>query len=205
MDSESLKKFRKDSRNSLVDRLSENECTLVLTDDSIIIFDVTENPQVGKLIFWSTLYSIIDAQINKIQKFTMLRLFNDETNKEITFKIKLDNILFFREALLKRMNSLSVRSETKKIIKGETVEKRLTDKDVLKMEIENVVEYYNIFNDKIDKGDLSYYNVTTFFNLTQKAVEYYSARNDENHVIYLNAMKSIFGREDIQKILYGDN
>lgn len=188
-----------------MERLSENECTLVLTDDSIIIFDVTENPQVGKLIFWSTLYSIIDAQVNKLQKFTMLRLFNDETNKEICFKIKIDNILFFREALLKRMNSLSVRSETKKIIKGETVEKRLTDKDVLKMEIENVVENYKIFNDKIDKGDLSYYNVTTFFNLTQKAVEYYSARNDENHVFYLNAMKTIFGREDIQKILYGEN
>ena len=86
-----------------MDKLSENECTLILTDDSIIIFDVTENPQVGKLIFWSTLYSIIDAQINKLQKFTMLRLFNDETNKEICFKIKIDNILFFREALLKRM------------------------------------------------------------------------------------------------------
>merc|ERR1711957_267690 len=64
LDSDSLKKFRKDSRNSLLDKQSENECTLVLTDDSIIIFDVTENPQVGKLIFWSTLYSIIDAQVN---------------------------------------------------------------------------------------------------------------------------------------------
>ena len=200
-----MKRFRKNSRDSLVEKLSENECTLVLTDDSIIIFDITDNPQVGKLIFWSTLYSIIDAQVNKLQKFTMLRLFNDETNKEIFFKIKIDNILFFREALLKRMNSLSVRSESKKIIKGETVEKRLTDKDVLKMEIEDVVENYKMLNDKIDKGELSYYNVTTFFNVTQKAVEYYSARNDGNHIIYLNAMKTIFGREDIQKILYGEN
>ena len=98
-----------------------------------------------------------------------------------------------------------VRSETKKVIKGETIEKRLTDKDIMNMKIEEVVEIYKHFNDKIEKNELSYYNVTTFFNLTQKAVEYYSARNDDNHIIYLNAMKTIFGREDIQKILYGDN
>ena len=134
-----------------------------------------------------------------------MRLYNDETNKEIQLNIKIDNILFFREALLKRMNTLMVRSETKKVIKGETIEKRLTDKDIMNMKIEEVVEIYKHFNDKIEKNELSYYNVTTFFNLTQKAVEYYSARNDDNHIIYLNAMKTIFGREDIQKILYGDN
>jgi len=179
---------------------------LVLTDDSIILFEITENNhQIGKLVFWSTLYSIIDAQVNKLQKFIVLRLFNDETNQEITLKIKIDNILFFREALLKRMNTLQVRSESKKVIKGQTIEKRLTDKDVLKMNIDEVVENYKIFNEKIEKNELTYYNVTTFFNLTQKAVEYYSARNDSNHIIYLNAMKNIFGREDIQTILHGQN
>lgn len=163
------------------------------------------NQQIGKLIFWSTLYSIIDAQVNKLQKFIMLRLFNDENNQEISLKIKIDNILFFREALLKRMNALQVRSESKKIIKGQAIEKRFTDKDILKMNIDEVVENYKCFNEKIEKNELTYYNVTTFFNLTQRAVEYYSARNDENHIIYLNAMKTIFGREDIQKILYGEN
>lgn len=135
----------------------------------------------------------------------MLHLFNDESNQEISLKIKIDNILFFREALLKRMNSLKVRSESKKIIKGQALEKRFTDKDILNMKIEEVVENYKYFNEKIANNELTYYNVTTFFNLTQKAVEYYSARNDENHVIYLNSMKTIFGREDIQKILYGEN
>ena len=75
------------------------------------------NNSIGKLIFWSTLYSIIDAQINKLQKFIVLRLFDDERNKEIQLKIKVDNILFFREALLKRMSNLQVRSESKKITK----------------------------------------------------------------------------------------
>ena len=163
------------------------------------------NNSIGKLIFWSTLYSIIDAQINKLQKFIVLRLFDDERNKEIQLKIKVDNILFFREALLKRMSNLQVRSESKKITKGQMIEKRLTDNDILNMKIEDVVENYKLFNEKIEKNELSYYNTTTFFNLTQKAVEYYSARNDENHIIYLNAMKTIFVREDIQKILYGDN
>ena len=195
----------KNSKELSNEKSYEFECTLVLTDDSILFFDLTENPQLGKLIFWSTLYSIIDAQVNKLQKFIVLRVFDDESNKEISFKIKIDNILFFKEALMKRMSSLSVHTESKKIIKGETVEKRLTDQDVLKMEIENVVKYYKIFNEKIEKGDLTYYNVTTFFNLTQRAVEYYSARNDENHIIYLNEIKNIFGRNDIQEILYGKN
>ena len=106
---------------------------------------------------------------------------------------------------MKRMNSLQVRCESKKVIKGQTIEKRFTDKDVLKMNIEEVVENYKMFNEKIERKEFSYYNVTTFFNLTQKAVEYYSAKNDSNHIIYLNAMKNIFGREDIQKILHGEN
>jgi len=170
------------------------------------LFEISEsNANLGKLIFWSTLYSIIDAQVNKLQKFIMLRLFDDESNQEISLKIKIDNILFFREALMKRMNSLQVRCESKKVIKGQTIEKRFTDKDVIKMNIDEVVENYKIFNEKIDRKELSYYNVTTFFNLTQKAVEYYSAKNDPNHFIYLNAMKNIFGREEIQKILHGDN
>lgn len=201
LDNESIK--RKNSKENI---MNETDCNLVMTDDSIILFEISDNNNhIGKLIFWATLYSIIDAQVNKLQKFLMLRLFNDETNQEISLKIKIDNILFFREALLKRMNTLQVRSESKKIIKGETIEKRLTDKDIFKMNIEEVVENYKIFNEKIEKSELTYYNVTTFFNLTQKAVEYYSARNDENHIFYLNAIKTIFGRSDIQKILYGDS
>lgn len=206
LDNETLNKQRKNSKENITHKSGDTECSLVLTDDSIILFEINEsNANIGKLIFWSTLYSIIDAQVNKLQKFIMLRLFNDESNQEISLKIKIDNILFFREALMKRMNSLQVRCESKKVIKGQTIEKRFTDKDVLKMNIVEVVENYKIFNEKIEHNELSYYNVTTFFNLTQKAVEYYSARNDPNHIIYLNAMKNIFGREDIQKILHGEN
>ena len=206
LDNETINKQSKNSKENLNLKSGETECSIVLTDDSIILFEISEsNLNIGKLIFWSTLYSIIDAQVNKLQKFIMLRLFDDESNQEILLKIKIDNILFFREALMKRMISLQVRCESKKVIKGQTIEKRFTDKDVLKMNIEEVVENYKIFNEKIKRNEFSYYNVTTFFNLTQKAVEYYSARNDPNHMIYLNSMKYIFGREDIQKILHGDN
>lgn len=139
-----------------------------------------------------------------MQKLASLNLFNDEDAREAQLNLHIDNILFFREALVKRMNNLKVRVEARRIMKGQQPEKRLLDKDINRMSIDQVINNLNSLKVKIEANDVSYYSVNTFMTLCGKAVEYYSAINDENHMLYLNTMKTVLSREDVQKILYGD-
>jgi len=68
------------------------------------------------------------------------------------------------------MNGLKVRVESKKIPKGKPQEKKLTDKDINTMKIDIIKQTINLLLDKIDKGDLSYYNVNTFMILCGKVI-----------------------------------
>lgn len=152
------------------------------------------------MIFWAFLFSIIEIQINKREKILIIKFFNDSKNIEKEIKIKIDNILFFKEALFKRINKLKIKSETQNIIKGKPIEKKFIDKDINNMPIDELVLYFQKFDKILKNNIISFYNVTTFFNITKKIVEYYSARNDPNHVFYLNEMKNILKNEEVKQI-----
>jgi hypothetical protein len=140
-----------------------------------------------------------------MQKIANLKIVNDESLTEEQLNLKIDNILFFREALVKRMGNLKVQVEAKRINKGQSIEKRLTEKDIKTMNIDQIIIAINNFKTKLEKNEINYYTVNTFMNLCTKAVEHYSLlNNDESHMYYLNTMKSFLTREDIQKALYGD-
>lgn len=186
--------------------MSENSnLTLILSDDCFILFENLQNNQsTGKIIFWSTLYGISDLQVNKMQKIASLNFYNDETNQEKQIRLNIENILFFREALVKRMSALKVKVEAKKLIKGQQQERRLTNREINTMNIKQVVQQIENLKQKLDNNDLNYYNVNTFTILCGKAIEYYSAMGDESHMKYLNIMKDVLSREDIQKITNED-
>lgn len=141
--------------------------TAILSDDAFILFELSEG-NIGKLEFWATLYSITDVQINKMTKIASLNFYNDDNNTEKTIKLKIDNILFFREALVKRMGNLKVAVESKKIIKGQNVEKRITDKDINAMNISEVVKILDTLSEKIRENEVNFYMVNTFMKLVGK-------------------------------------
>lgn len=130
----------------------------------MVIFDNQEG-NIGKIEFWSTLYALTDVQINKMTKSASMSFFNDESNSEKKIKLKIDNILFFREALVKRMNSLKVKVESKKIVKGQTAEKRLTDKEINTMGINDAVKNIDSLVERIKNSDVNFYVVNTFMRL----------------------------------------
>lgn len=173
--------------------------TLILSDDALLLFEIQEG-SMGKLEFWSTLYAITDVQVNKMQKLASLNFYNDETMAEKSLKLRIDNILFFREALVKRMNNLKVKVESKKLIKGQMVEKRLSDREINTMDIPSAVKNIDFLVDKIKSGEANYYNVNTFMRLVGRAIEHYSSLNDEKNSYYLNLMKEILSREDVQNV-----
>ena len=111
------------------------------------VFQNFENdPSFGKIIFWSTLFSITDMQINKDKKIIRLNFYSEEKGIEKQLKLTMENILFFREALVKRMSNLKIKIESNKLIKGQPYEKRLTPKDINKMNIKQIEERGKNFN-----------------------------------------------------------
>ncbi len=147
--------------------VESNPKTAILSDDAFILFELSDG-NIGKLEFWATLYSITDVQINKMTKIASINFYNDDNNTEKTIKLKIDNILFFREALVKRMGNLKVAVESKKIIKGQNVEKRITDKDINAMNISEVVKILDTLSEKIRENEVNFYMVNTFMKLVGK-------------------------------------
>jgi len=106
-------------------------------------------------------------------KCASMCFYNDNNNSEKKLKLKIDNILFFREALVKRMNSLKVKVESKKIIKGQSLEKRLTDKEIISMNINDAIKNIDILVDKIKNNDVNFYAVNTFMRLVGRVSNFY--------------------------------
>jgi hypothetical protein len=184
----------------------DNDYTLIITDDCLILFEHYDNTaNHGKVVFWATLYSITDLQVNKVQKVVSINFYNDEKISEKHLKLKIDNILFFREALIKRMNSLKIKVDAKKLAKGQTLEKKLTDKEINTMSINQIIANINTLKAKIDNKEVNYYIVNTFTTLCGKAIEYYSANNDDSHMTYLLLMKEVISRDYVQLITSENN
>lgn len=139
--------------------------TLILSDDAMILFEMMDN-NIGKIEFWATLYSLTELQVNKMTKIASMSFFNDESNSEKKLSLKIENILFFREALVKRMNSLKVKVESKRLIKGQNAEKRLTDKEIGLMSIPDIVKNIETLVTKIRNEEANYYLVNTFMKLS---------------------------------------
>ena len=194
-------------RNNIIFNLNKTEIgfTLILCDDCLLLFQNFENdPSFGKIIFWSTLFSITDMQINKEKKIIRLNFYSEEKGIEKQLKLTMENILFFREALVKRMSNLKIKIESNKLIRGQICEKRLTSKDINKMKINEIEEYIQNLLRKIDRNEISYYVINTFSVLCGKAIEYYSAKGDDyldKNKQYLNTMKSVLMRKDVQNIM----
>ena len=147
-----------------------NQKVLILSDDAMVLFEMLEN-NIGKIEFWATLYSLTELQVNKMTKIASMSFFNDENNSEKKINLQIENILFFREALVKRMNTLKVKTESKRLVKGQNAEKRLTDKEIGLMGIPDVVKNIDSLVAKIKNKEVNYYIVNTFMKLVGRVRE----------------------------------
>ena len=78
--------------------------------------------------------------------------------------------------------------------------------EIKKLEIasnpEFVMDTFKINNIKIENNKLSYYVINTYSILCGKAIEYYSANDDQGKQSdYLHEMKTILMRPEVQKIM----
>ena len=129
-----------------------------------------------------------------------MNFYSDEKEQQ-QLRMKMINVLFFRETLVKKMTNLKVTIEANKLIKGQSIERRLTANDIKHMDIKQLEYYISLFKKKIESDDINLYIINTFSILSGKAVEYYSKNDDSRQKELLIQMQEILKREDIQKIL----
>ena len=177
---------------------------LIISDDCLVLFKQLEQDAeincFGKIVFWALLFSITDIQINKDKKIVRINLYDNNKDKVI-LRLKIGNILYFKETLIKKMSNLKIKNETNKLIKGHYIESRITMRDINNMNINEIEEYIENFKHKIENDMVNFYIVDTFSLLCGKAIEYYSKNKSEKGITILMQMKEILKRDNVQKIL----
>ena len=158
----------------------------------------------GKIAFWSSLFAITDLQLNKCNKITSINFYDEESNSEYQIKLKVDNILLFRDSLVKKMKTLKVKVESTKLIKGQQQLKRLTEKEIKSMQINDIEKNCNDLKERITKGEISDYTINTFTALCGKAIEHYSMLGDIKYKEYVDMMKNILKMEKVDKLTIDD-
>ena len=177
---------------------------LIVSDDCLILFKQLE-PEgdinyYGKIVFWALLFSITDLQINKDKKVVRINFYDNDRDSEV-LRLKFSNVLYLKETLIKKMSNLKIKSEISKLVKGNYIENKITNRDINNMDIEQIEEYINIFKHKIENDVINYYIVDTFSLLSGKAIEYYSKMKSEKQMTFLMQMKAVLSRENVQNIL----
>ena len=158
----------------------------------------------GKIAFWSSLFAITYLQLNKLNKLISLYFYDEEKNSEYQLKLKLENILLFRDSLVKKMRTLRVKVESQKLIKGQQQMKRLTEKEIKAMKINDIEKNSKELKERIEKGEITDYTVNTFTTLCGKAIEHFSMIGDNKYMEYVEMMKNVLQMEKVNKLTIDD-
>jgi hypothetical protein len=174
-----------------------------LTEDCFLLFEKFDSGN-GKIVFWSTLFAITDLQLNKLNKITSINFYDEETNSEYQLKLKVDNILLFRDSLVKKMRTMKVKVESQKLIKGQQQLKRLSEKEIKALKINDIEKHAKDLKERITKGEITDYTVNTFTTLCGKAIEHFSMLGNEKYMEYVQMMKTVLQMEKVNKLTIDD-
>lgn len=178
--------------------------TIIISDDCFILFKnfQTDKKELtfGKIVFWSSLFSITDLQINKDRKSVRIHFYSNDKQEE-QLRLVLDNVLFFKETLIKKLSNLKTEIEINKLIKGKYMENKITAKDMNEMDLEQIEDGVKYFTKKIQNNEVNFYIVDTFNFLCSKAIEYYSKIDANKQLEYIMQMKNILQNPKVKEIL----
>jgi len=181
-----------------------SDFSLIISDDAFVLFKNFDNDKkemkFGKIVFWCSIFAINDMQINRDRKAVRINFVsNDKTEERL--RLIIENILFFKETLIKRMKNLKCEVETHKLIKGKYIENKIGINDINNMSLEQIEEGIKFFQKKIENDEINFYVVNTFNFLSSKCIEYYSKVNSKKQMKYVNQLKQILQKPKVQEIL----
>lgn len=183
---------------------------LILTGDALLLFEKIEpkatststaastDDEGGVLVFWSSLYSITDLQMKTKTNTVSINFYNDDTVDEFKLSLIIENIIFFRDTLVKKMRQLHIKSENNKVTRQNTI-KRLSNKEVITMNIDDIENNIMNLKERIEAGEVNDYTVRTFSTLCGRAIEFFSIKGNGKDMEYLQLMKKILENEKVMK------
>ena len=181
-----------------------SDFSLIISDDAFLLFRNFQNEKkelkFGKIVFWSTIFAINDMQINKERKAVRINFFSND-KKEERLRLIIENALFFKETILKKMKNLKCEVETQKLIKGKYVENKIGMKDINNMSLEQIEEGIQFFQKKIESNEINFYIVDTYNFLSSKCIEYYSKVDAKKQLEYVMKLKTVLQNPKVQEIL----
>ena len=195
---------KKSDKNNCLFYGDVSDFTLIVSDDAFVLFKNFENEKkelkFGKIVFWSTIFAINDMQINKERKAVRINFFSND-KKEERLRLIIENALFFKETILKKMKNLKCEVETQKLIKGKYVENKIGMKDINNMSLEQIEEGIQFFQKKIESNEINFYIVDTYNFLSSKCIEYYSKVDAKKQLEYVMKLKTVLQNPKVQEIL----
>jgi hypothetical protein len=198
-------------RDSKVEPLfygDNGDFTLIISDDCFLLIKNFQNEKkekkeeqtFGKIVFWSSLFAITDLQINKERKAVRIHFYSNDKQEE-QLRLIIENVLFFKETLIKKMSNLKTEVEISKLIRGKYIENKISIRDINSMNIEQIEDGVFYFAKKIENNEVNFYIVDTFNALCSKVIEYYAKYDNIKQMEYIIKMKDILQNEKVKEIL----
>jgi hypothetical protein len=182
--------------------------TLIISDDCFLLIKNFQNEKkekkeeqtFGKIVFWSSLFAITDLQINKERKAVRIHFYSNDKQEE-QLRLIIENVLFFKETLIKKMSNLKTEVEISKLMRGKYIENKISIRDINNMNIEQIEDGVFYFAKKIENNEVNFYIVDTFNALCSKVIEYYAKYDNIKQMEYIIKMKDILQNEKVKEIL----
>ena len=198
-------------RDSKVEPLfygDNGDFTLIISDDCFLLIKNFQNEKkekkeeqtFGKIVFWSSLFAITDLQINKERKAVRIHFYSNDKQEE-QLRLIIENVLFFKETLIKKMSNLKTEVEISKLMRGKYIENKISIRDINNMNIEQIEDGVFYFAKKIENNEVNFYIVDTFNALCSKVIEYYAKYDNIKQMEYIIKMKDILQNEKVKEIL----
>ena len=182
--------------------------SLIISDDCFLLIknfqnekkEKKEEQSFGKIVFWSSLFAITDLQINKERKAVRIHFYSNDKQEE-QLRLIIENVLFFKETLIKKMSNLKTEVEISKLIRGKYIENKISIRDINNMNIEQIEDGVFYFAKRIENNEVNFYIVDTFNALCSKVIEYYAKYDNIKQMEYIIKMKDILQNEKVKEIL----
>ena len=179
--------------------------TVIISDDCFVLFKNFPNEKkddlsFGKVVFWSSIFAITDLQINKERKVVRLHFYSNDRQEE-QLRLIIENILFFKETLIKKVSNFKTEVEINKLIKGKYIENKINIRNINNLNMEQIEDGIFYFEKKLRGDEINFYIVDTFNFLCSKAIEYYSKVDGIKQMEYIIKMKDILQKEKVKEIL----
>ena len=102
------------------------------------------------------------------------------------------------------MRTLKVKVESQKLLKGQQQLKRLSEKEIKALKINDIEKHAKDLKERITKGEITDYTVNTFTTLCGKAIEHFSMVGNEKYMEYVQMMKTVLQMEKVNKLTIDD-